>query len=171
MDLKKHIRHIQDFPKPGILFYDITTLLGDAKVLSGALDMLSEPFVGKGIDSVIGIESRGFIFGSAVADRIGAGFIPIRKPGKLPAESIKETYELEYGQDSLEIHKDAVVSGQKVLILDDVLATGGTALAAVNLVNKLGGDLHGVAFLIELLFLDGRKKLQGQNVYSIVQYE
>jgi adenine phosphoribosyltransferase len=171
MDLKKHIRHIQDFPKPGILFYDITTLLGDAKVFSGALDMLSEPFVGKGIDSVIGIESRGFIFGSAVADRIGSGFIPIRKPGKLPAESIKETYELEYGQDSLEIHKDAVVSGQKVLILDDVLATGGTALAAVNLVNKLGGDLHGVAFLIELLFLGGRKKLQGQNIYSIVQYE
>ena len=171
MDLKKHIRHIQDFPKPGILFYDITTLLGDAKVFSEALDMLSEPFVGKGIDSVIGIESRGFIFGSAVADRIGAGFVPIRKPGKLPSESIKETYELEYGQDSLEIHKDAVVSGQKVLILDDVLATGGTALAAINLVNKLGGDLHGTAFLIELLFLDGRKKLQGQNVYSIVQYE
>ena len=117
MDLKKHIRHIQDFPKPGILFYDITTLLGDSKGFSEALDMLSEPFVGKGIDSVIGIESRGFIFGSAVADRIGAGFVPIRKPGKLPSESIKETYELEYGQDSLEIHKDAVVSGQKVLIL------------------------------------------------------
>jgi adenine phosphoribosyltransferase len=171
MDLKKHIRHIQDFPKPGILFYDITTLLGDAKVFSRSLDMLSEPFVGKGIDSVIGIESRGFIFGSAVADRIGAGFIPIRKPGKLPAESIKETYELEYGQDSLEIHKDAVAPGQKVLILDDVLATGGTALAAVNLVNKLGGDLHGVAFLIELLFLDGRKKLQDQNIYSVVQYK
>mgnify|MGYP003329342393 FL=1 len=133
--------------------------------------MLSEPFVGKGIDSVIGIESRGFIFGSAVADRIGAGFVPIRKPGKLPSESIKETYELEYGQDSLEIHKDAVAPGQMVLILDDVLATGGTALAAINLVNKLGGDLHGAAFLIELLFLDGRKKLQGQNVYSIVQYE
>lgn len=171
MDLKKHIRHIQDFPKPGILFYDITTLLKDAKVFSEALDMLSEPFVGKGIDSVIGIESRGFILGSAVADRIGSGFIPIRKPGKLPAESIKETYELEYGQDSLEIHRDAVAPGQKVLILDDVLATGGTALAAVNLVNKLGGDLHGVAFLIELLFLGGRKKLQDQNIYSIVQYE
>ena len=170
MDLKQHIRHVPDFPKPGILFYDITTLLRDPSGLKVTIDLLSSPYVDQGIDLVIGIESRGFIFGAAVAERIGAGFIPIRKPGKLPSETLKETYDLEYGQDALEIHTDAVNTGQRVLIVDDVLATGGTAAAATELVKKLGGELHGLAFLIELLFLNGKTKLAGERVYSVVQY-
>jgi len=170
MDLKQHIRHVPDFPKPGILFYDITTLLRDPSGLKVTIDLLSSPYIDQGIDLVIGIESRGFILGAAVAERIGAGFIPIRKPGKLPSETLKETYDLEYGQDALEIHTDAVNTGQRVLIVDDVLATGGTAAAATELVKKLGGELHGLAFLIELLFLDGKTKLAGERVYSVVQY-
>ena len=170
MDLKEHIRSVPDFPKTGILFYDITTLLRDPHGYRLTIDMLSTPFDGQGIDVVVGIESRGFILGGAVAHRIGAGFIPIRKPGKLPARAIKETYDLEYGKDALEIHADAVQPGQKVLIVDDVLATGGTAAAAVQLVRKLGGELHGLAFLIELLFLNGKQKLAGENVYSLLQY-
>jgi adenine phosphoribosyltransferase len=170
MDLKQHIRNVPDFPKAGILFYDITTLLRDPQGYRITVDMLSTPFEGQGIDSVIGIESRGFILGAAVAHRIGAGFIPIRKPGKLPAKAIKETYDLEYGKDALEIHEDAVQPGQKVLIVDDVLATGGTAAAAVQLVRKLGGELHGLAFLIELLFLNGKQKIAGENVFSVLQY-
>jgi adenine phosphoribosyltransferase len=170
MDLKQHIRHIPDFPKPGILFYDITTLLRDPAGLKTTIDMLSEPYAGQGINVVVGIESRGFILGSAVAERIGAGFIPIRKPGKLPAKSIKEIYDLEYGKDALEIHADAVETGQRVLIVDDVLATGGTAAAAAGLVKKLGGQVHGLAFLIELLFLNGTTKLTGEQVYSVLQY-
>ena len=170
MDLKQHIRNVPDFPKAGILFYDITTLLRDPQGYRITVDMLSTPFEGQGIDSVIGIESRGFILGAAVAHRIGAGFIPIRKPGKLPAKAIKETYDLEYGKDALEIHEDAVQPGQKVLIVDDVLATGGTAAAAVALVRKLGGELHGLAFLIELLFLNGKQKIAGENVFSVLQY-
>jgi adenine phosphoribosyltransferase len=170
MDLKQHIRSVPDFPKAGILFYDITTLLRDPQGYRMTIDMLSTPFDGQGIDAVVGIESRGFILGAAVAHRIGAGFIPIRKPGKLPAKAIKETYDLEYGKDALEIHEDAVRRGQKVLIVDDVLATGGTAAAAVQLVRKLGGDLHGLAFLIELLFLNGKQKIAGENVYSLLQY-
>ena len=170
MDLKQHIRHVPDFPKPGILFYDITTLLRDPSGLKVTIDLLSSPYVDQGIDLVIGIESRGFILGAAVAERIGAGFIPIRKPGKLPSETLKETYDLEYGQDALEIHTDAVNTGQRVLIVDDVLATGGTAAAATELVKKLGGELHGLAFLIELLFLNGKTKLAGERVYSVVQY-
>lgn len=170
MDLKEHIRHVPDFPKPGILFYDITTLLRDPAGLKTAIDRLTEPYQGKGINVVVGIESRGFILGAAVAERIGAGFIPIRKPGKLPARAIKEIYQLEYGQDALEIHADAVEKGQRVLIVDDVLATGGTAAAAAGLVKKLGGDLHGLAFLIELLFLNGKTKLPGEAVYSVLQY-
>ena len=170
MDLKQHIRNVPDFPKAGILFYDITTLLRDPQGYRITVDMLSTPFEGQGIDSVIGIESRGFILGAAVAHRIGAGFIPIRKPGKLPAKALKETYDLEYGKDALEIHEDAVQPGQKVLIVDDVLATGGTAAAAVQLVRKLGGELHGLAFLIELLFLNGKQKIAGENVFSVVQY-
>ena len=154
MDLKQHIRHVPDFPKPGILFYDITTLLRDPGGLKATIDQLSAPYVGQGIDAVIGIESRGFILGSAVADRIGAGFIPIRKPGKLPAKRMREAYALEYGTDALEIHEDAVQTGQRVLIVDDVLATGGTAAAAARLVRQLGGELQGLAFLIELLFLE-----------------
>jgi|SRR5688572_10257076 adenine phosphoribosyltransferase len=170
MDLKQHIRNVPDFPKAGILFYDITTLLRDPQGYRITVDMLSTPFEGQGIDSVIGIESRGFILGAAVAHRIGAGFIPIRKPGKLPAKALKETYDLEYGKDALEIHEDAVQPGQKVLIVDDVLATGGTAAAAVALVRKLGGELHGLAFLIELLFLNGKQKIAGENVFSVLQY-
>ena len=170
MDLKQHIRSVPDFPKPGILFYDITTLLRDPSGLKVTIDRLSSPYAGKGIDVVIGIESRGFILGAPVAERIGAGFVPIRKPGKLPAKALKETYDLEYGQDALEIHADAIEKGQRVLIVDDVLATGGTAAAAVGLVKSLGGDLHGLAFLIELLFLNGKTKLKGQEIYSVLQY-
>jgi adenine phosphoribosyltransferase len=170
MDLKQHIRHVPDFPKAGILFYDITTLLRDPKGFEATIDRLSAPYQKDAIELVVGIESRGFILGSGVAQRLGAGFIPIRKPGKLPSHRIKETYELEYGTDALEIHADAVQSGQRVLIVDDVLATGGTAAAAARLVRQLGGDLHGLAFLIELLFLKGQAKLPGEKVFSVLQY-
>jgi adenine phosphoribosyltransferase len=170
MDLKQHIRSVPDFPKAGILFYDITTLLRDPQGFRTTVDTLSVPYTGQGIDVVVGIESRGFILGAAVAERIGAGFIPIRKPGKLPARSLKETYDLEYGKDALEIHEDAVEQGQGVLIVDDVLATGGTAAAATQLVRKLGGQLHGLAFLIELLALNGKDRLAGENVYTVLKY-
>ena len=170
MDLKQHIRHVPDFPKPGILFYDITTLLRDAQGYQATVDRLSAPYLGQHIDAVVGIESRGFILGAAVAQRLGAGFIPIRKPGKLPAKAIRESYDLEYGKDALEIHEDAITRGQRVLVVDDVLATGGTAAAATQLVKKLGGHLHGLAFLIELQFLNGKAKLEGEHVFSVLQY-
>jgi adenine phosphoribosyltransferase len=170
MDLKQHIRHVPDFPKAGILFYDITTLLRHPEGLNATIDRLAEPYRNASIDLVVGIESRGFILGSPVAQRLGAGFVPIRKPGKLPARSRRETYSLEYGTDSLEIHEDAVQRGQRVLIVDDVLATGGTAAAASRLVRNLGGELHGLAFLIELVFLKGQSKLEGEQVYSVLQY-
>jgi len=170
-DLKIKIRHVPDFPKAGILFYDITTLMQDPAGFRSAIDGLALPFMGQGIDIVIGIESRGFIFGAAVADRIGAGFSPVRKPGKLPSTKVCATYDLEYGTDSLEIHDDAVKHGQKVLIVDDLLATGGTARAAVDLVRQLGGDVAGVAVLIELMALNGRSKLAGENVRAVLQYE
>jgi adenine phosphoribosyltransferase len=170
MDLKQHIRHVPDFPKAGILFYDITTLLRDAQGFKATIDMLSSPYAGKGVELVVGIESRGFILGAAVAQSIGAGFIPIRKPGKLPAKSVKASYALEYGTDTLEMHEDAIGHGHRVLIVDDVLATGGTASAAATLVKQLGGELFGMAFLIELSFLNGRDKLTGENVYSVLQY-
>ena len=170
MDLKQHIRNVPDFPKAGILFYDITTLLRDPQGFKMTIDMLATPYSGQGIDAVVGIESRGFILGGAVAERIGAGFVPIRKPGKLPAKALKETYDLEYGKDALEIHEDAIDKGQRILIVDDVLATGGTAAAAVQLVRKLGGELHGLAFLIELLFLNGKQKIAGEKVFSLLQY-
>jgi adenine phosphoribosyltransferase len=170
MDLKQHIRSVPDFPKAGILFYDITTLLRDPHGFQTTIDLLSTPYIGAGIDAVVGIESRGFILGAAVAQRIGAGFIPIRKPGKLPAKALKEIYDLEYGKDAIEIHEDAIEKGQRILIVDDVLATGGTAAAAVQLVRKLGGELHGVAFLIELLFLNGKQKIAGEKVFSVLQY-
>src|SRR6185503_6172665 len=144
--------------------------LKDPAGLKATIDALSAPYADAGIDAVVGIESRGFILGSAVARQIGAGFVPVRKPGKLPAKAIKEIYELEYGKDALEIHADAVDKGQRVLIVDDVLATGGTAAAAAQLVRKLGGDLHGLAFLIELLFLNGKAKLTGERVFSVLQY-
>jgi adenine phosphoribosyltransferase len=170
MDLKQHIRSVPDFPKAGILFYDITTLLRHPEGFRVTVDMLATPYLERGIDAVVGIESRGFILGAAVAQRIGAGFVPIRKPGKLPAKAIKETYDLEYGKDALEIHEDAIAKGQRVLIVDDVLATGGTAAAAVQLVRTLGGELHGLAFLIELLFLNGKQKIAQEQVYSVLQY-
>jgi adenine phosphoribosyltransferase len=169
-DLKAQIRHVPDFPKAGILFYDITTLLRDPAGLRAAIDSLTIPFTGQGIDLVVGIESRGFIFGAAVADRIGAGFVPIRKPGKLPSASVRESYALEYGTDTLEIHEDAVEKGQRVLIVDDLLATGGTARAAADLVKRIGGTIHALAFLIELVALNGRAKLAGEQVHAALQY-
>ncbi|HTI37800.1 MAG TPA: adenine phosphoribosyltransferase [Vicinamibacterales bacterium] len=168
--LKTHIRHVPDFPKPGILFYDVTTLLKDAQGFKLAIDSMSAPYRDTGISLVVGIESRGFILGAAVADRIGAGFVPVRKLGKLPAETIRASYALEYGTDSLEMHRDAIEAGQKVLIVDDLLATGGTARATVDLVRQLGGDVVGVAFLIELMDLGGRAKLTGEAVHAVLQY-
>ena len=168
--LKSKIRHVPDFPKAGILFYDVTTLLRDAQGLKLALDSMTRPFEAAAIELVVGIESRGFILGAAVADRLGAGFVPVRKVGKLPAETVKATYALEYGTDSLEMHRDAVAPGQRVLIVDDLLATGGTAAATVNLVSSVGGQIEGVAFLIELVGLNGREKLSNQKVHSILKY-
>jgi len=168
--LKTRIRHVPDFPKAGILFYDVTTLLRDAEGFKLAIDAMAEPYHGKGISLIVGIESRGFILGAAVADRIGAGFVPVRKVGKLPHTTVRVSYDLEYGTDSLEIHSDAVEPGQKVLIVDDLLATGGTARATVDLVRKLGGDVHGVAVLIELAELSGRSKLAGENVHAVLTY-
>jgi len=169
-NLKTKIRHVPDFPKAGILFYDITTLLQDAAGFRMAIDSLAVPFKDQGIDVVVGIESRGFIFGSAVADRIGAGFTPVRKPGKLPSTTVRATYELEYGTDALEIHNDGVGKGQRVLIVDDLLATGGTARATTDLVKKLGGQVHALAFLIELVALGGRAKLEGEKVHAVLKY-
>jgi adenine phosphoribosyltransferase len=169
-ELKSRIRHVPDFPKAGILFYDITTLLQDAAGLRAAVDSLVMPFTDAGIDLVVGIESRGFIFGSAVADRLGAGFSPIRKPGKLPSTTARAHYTLEYGTDCLEIHDDAVAKGQRVLIVDDLLATGGTARAAGQLVRQLGGEIHALAFLIELVALNGRARLEGEHVMAVLQY-
>lgn len=168
--LKAKIRNIPDFPKPGILFYDITTLLRDPEGFRAAVDSLATPFRSGRIDLVVGIESRGFIFGSAVADRLGVGFTPVRKPGKLPSRTRRVEFDLEYGKDSLEIHDDGVEAGQRVLIVDDVLATGGTARATVDLVKGLGGQVQSVAFLIELVALNGRAKLSGEQVYSVLQY-
>lgn len=169
-NLKDRIRSVPDFPKAGILFYDITTLLQDATGFRAAMDSLALPFHDQGIDVVVGIESRGFIFGAVVADRIGAGFIPVRKPGKLPAKTVKATYALEYGSDSLEMHEDAIRSGQRVLIVDDLLATGGTARATTELVKGMGGRVHALAFLIELAALNGRQKLAGEQIHTVLKY-
>jgi adenine phosphoribosyltransferase len=168
--LKTRIRHVPDFPKAGILFYDITTLLQDREGFRLAIDSIALPFKDSGIDVVVGIESRGFIFGAAVADRIGAGFTPVRKQGKLPSTTVRATYDLEYGTDALEIHNDGVAKGQRVLIVDDLLATGGTARATRDLITKLGGDVHALAFLIELVALNGRAKLAGSTVHTVLQY-
>ena len=168
--LKARIRHVPDFPKPGILFYDITTLLNDRQGFQDMINALADPYAGKGIDQVVGIESRGFILGGAVANTLDAGFVPIRKPGKLPSKTHREDYALEYGTDSLEIHCDAFQPGQRVLLVDDVLATGGTAKAAAGLIRRLGGDLVGLSFLIELAFLNGRAKLADEPVFSVLQY-
>ncbi len=168
--LRSKIRHVPDFPKPGILFYDITTLLADPTGFRETIDALAAPYAGQGIDRVVGIESRGFILAAALADRLGAGFVPIRKPGKLPAATLRESYALEYGTDALEIHADALGSGHHVLLVDDVLATGGTARAAVNLTQRLGSTLHGAAFLIELDFLKGRDQLPQIPITSVLRY-
>ena len=168
--LKTKIRHVPDFPKPGILFYDITTLLNDPEGFRDMIGAIAAPYQAQRIDQVVGIESRGFILGAAVASQLGAGFVPIRKPGKLPSKTHREDYALEYGTDGLEIHCDACREGQRVLIVDDVLATGGTAKAAAGLVRRVGGDLVGLSFLIELNFLRGRDKLTGEAVYSVLQY-
>jgi adenine phosphoribosyltransferase len=168
--LKERIRSVPDFPTAGILFYDITTLLQDAAGFRAAVDSLALPFLDQRIDIVVGIESRGFIFGAVVADRIGAGFIPVRKPGKLPAKTVKATYALEYGTDSLEMHADAIRRGQRVLIVDDLLATGGTARATTDLVKGMGGQVHALAFLIELVALNGRQKLADEQIHAVLQY-
>ncbi len=168
--LKSKIRHVPDFPKAGILFYDVTTLIQDATGFHLAIDSLATPFKDQGIALVVGIESRGFIFGAAVADRIKAGFCPVRKPGKLPSKTVRATYDLEYGTDALEIHADAVRRGERVLIVDDLLATGGTARATCDLVKRLGGHVHALAFLIELVALNGRQKLPEERVHAVLQY-
>ncbi|HET7208767.1 MAG TPA: adenine phosphoribosyltransferase [Terriglobales bacterium] len=169
--LKKLIREVPDFPKKGILFYDITTLLKDKLGFATLIDALSEHYIRKDIDLVLGMEARGFIFGPAVAYRLNAGFVPVRKPGKLPAATQRLEYELEYGTNTLEIHKDAIQSGQRVIIVDDLLATGGTAAATVQLARSLGADVCGLGFVVELDFLKGRQKLQGCDVFSLLHYE
>jgi len=171
LDLKETIRSIKDFPKPGIVFRDITTLLKNPDALKTATDVFLKFAEGKNITKLAGIESRGFIFGGLLAEKMNIGFIPIRKPGKLPAETEKETYSLEYGTDSIEIHKDAIAPGDVVLLHDDLLATGGTAKAACNLIEKLGGKVAQISFLIELSFLNGREKLANYDVRSIINYD
>jgi adenine phosphoribosyltransferase len=169
--LKSIIRHVPDFPKQGILFYDITTLLKNGTALHEVIDLLANRFQNDKVDLVLGIESRGFIFASALACQLGVGFVPVRKPGKLPAETIQVTYDLEYGKDRLEIHRDAIRPGQRILLVDDLLATGGTAAATVQLIRQLGGVVAGIAFVIELEFLNGRKKLEGYDIYSLLKYQ
>ena len=171
MNLENKIRTIPDFPKKGIMFKDITTVLKDPEALAYCVDTLYEKYKNKGITKVIGIESRGFIIGAALAYRLGVGFVPIRKPGKLPAETIRQEYQLEYGTDAIEIHKDAIVHGEKVLLHDDVLATGGTMEAACKLVNQLGGVIVGLSFLLELSFLNPRKKLKNYDIFSLISYD
>ena len=170
-DLKKLIREVPDFPKPGILFYDITTLLKDRLGLARLIDALTEHYINHNVDLVLGIEARGFIFGPALAYRLNAGFVPVRKPKKLPAEVLQWKYDLEYGQDTLEIHKDAIRPGQRVLICDDLLATGGTAKAVAEMTRQLGGNICGLGFVVELDALKGRDKLRGYEVFSLLHYE
>lgn len=170
MNLSDFVRDIPDFPKPGILFKDITPLLGDHSALNAAIDAMAAPFQASSVDLVIGIESRGFIFGPAMATRLGCGFAPVRKPGKLPYTTKSESYELEYGTDTLEIHVDAAKPGQRVLIVDDLIATGGTAAATGKLVQSLGAQIAGFSFLIELGFLNGREKLHQDAIHAVLQY-
>ncbi|HLL14365.1 MAG TPA: adenine phosphoribosyltransferase [Pyrinomonadaceae bacterium] len=169
--LKKLIREVPDFPKPGINFYDITTLLKHPEGLRLTVDALSAEFTGERVDAVLGIEARGFIFAPALAYHLNAGFVPVRKPSKLPAETAKISYALEYGEDTLEIHRDAVGAGSRVIIADDLLATGGTAKATVDLVESLGGVVAGLVFVVELEFLPGREKLSGYDVRSLIKYQ
>jgi len=169
-DLRRLIREIPDFPKPGILFYDITTLLKDAAAYRRAVDLMTEPYRRRPIDKVVGMESRGFIFSAPMAYRLGVGFVPVRKLGKLPAETASVEYALEYGTNTLEIHKDAIAKGERVLIVDDLLATGGTVTGTIELVKRLEGQVVGLAFLVELLFLKGRDRLKDYDVRSVIQY-
>ena len=169
--LKSLIREVPDFPKPGINFYDITTFLKHPEGFRRVIDGLAEEFEGQQVDTVIGIEARGFIFAPAMAYQLGAGFVPARKPGKLPSECATVSYDLEYGQDALQMHRDAVGQGHRVVIADDLLATGGTAAAVVRLVEELGGTVVGLAFVVELEFLPGRQKLQGYDVRSLLKYQ
>src|ERR1700753_2947094 len=170
-DLKKLIREVPDYPKPGILFYDLTTVLKDPKGFHGLVDQLCGHYDGHKIDKVAGIEARGFIFAPALAYRLNAGFVPVRKPKKLPAKTRAVSYALEYGTDSLELHEDAIKPGDRVIICDDLLATGGTAAAAAKLVQELGGKIAGAAFAVELSFLNGRAKLPGIDVFSLLDYD
>jgi adenine phosphoribosyltransferase len=169
--LKQLIREVPDFPKKGILFYDITTLLKDKLGFATLIDALAEHYLNKDIDLVLGMEARGFIFGPALAYRLNAGFVPVRKPGKLPAATASLSYDLEYGSNTLEIHRDAIRSGQRVIIVDDLLATGGTAAATVQLAKSLGADVCGVGFVVELDFLNGRDKLKDCDVFSLLHYD
>lgn len=168
--IRSKIRDVPDFPKPGILFKDITPVLADPRAFNLCLDLLAETFDGQQVDGIVGIESRGFIFGAALASRMRKAFIPVRKPGKLPAATHKVSYELEYGTDAVEIHRDAIAPGESVIVVDDLIATGGTAWAACELVKKLGGNVLGAAFVIELTFLPGRKRLEPVPVSTILQY-
>ncbi|MHC4236810.1 MAG: adenine phosphoribosyltransferase [Planctomycetota bacterium] len=170
IDLRQFIRDIPDFPKPGILFRDITPLLADARALERAIEALAEPFAEAGIDVVAAVEARGFIFGSAVAKALGAGFVPIRKKGKLPFDTHSVSYGLEYGEDAVEVHTDAIQSGSRVLMVDDLLATGGTMVAACELVEKLGGEIAGLTFLIELTGLNGRANLNQYGIHTVITY-
>ena len=171
--VREHVRQVPDFPKPGILFLDVTTALKDAKAFSESMKFLYETFKNEKIDYVAGMESRGFIYGAALANMLGIGFIPIRKPNKLPAETIKEDYSLEYGTNTIEIHKDAVNPGERVLIVDDLLATGGTAIASCNLIKRLGGEVVATAFIIELNPLKGREKIEAEGIkcVSMLKYD
>jgi adenine phosphoribosyltransferase len=169
--LKKLIREVPDFPKKGILFYDITTLLKDKQGFAMLIDALAEHYIGKDVDLVLGMEARGFIFAPALAYRLNAGFVPVRKPGKLPAATAKHDYALEYGTNTLEIHKDAIQPGQRVLIVDDLLATGGTAEATAKLAASLGAKIAGLGFVVELDFLKGRDKLKSYDVFSLLHYD
>jgi adenine phosphoribosyltransferase len=169
--LKERIREVPDFPKPGILYKDITTLLKDPVALRETADRLAERFAGRRIEQVVGIEARGFIFGPLVANRLNVGFVPVRKPGKLPAETASRSYELEYGRDTLEMHLDGVAAGERVVLVDDLLATGGTARAAADLVESVGGTVDAIGFVVELTYLDGRRRLDGYEVVeSLVRY-
>lgn len=169
-NLRNLIRSIPDFPKPGIMFRDIMPLLGDRQGLAMAIHLMSDPFRKSGIECVVGAESRGFIFGTAIARELNAGFVPVRKPGKLPAATVSKEYGLEYGSDTLEIHTDAIKPGQKVLVVDDLLATGGTMKACCEMVEELGGEIHGISLLIELCFLNGREKFSQYPIHSIIEY-
>jgi adenine phosphoribosyltransferase len=169
--LKALVRTVPDFPKPGILFYDITTLLKDPKGFAALIDALAQYYIDKDIDLVLGIEARGFIFGPALAYRLNAGFVPVRKPRKLPGPTIRVTYDLEYGSDTLEIHADAIEPGQRVVLVDDLLATGGTMEATIKLVQQLGGEIAGLGFAIELDFLKGRDRFQDYDVFSLLHYD